>query len=195
MVALKLFNVSPGYRNRLVSNVLVSTFLWVLTGCETTSTGVVEVTGKVRPALTEWDVDVYQDPKGLLPWVPDMDIPVRYEVIAKLESNGTSGFTPGAVDDKTTQIVTDLKKQAAKLGANAIVIREVKIFEDIVERQTSGYENVRFPDGSIRRVEVPPQTYYERVMKVNVAADSVYLDWENVWAPAGQIGNDTVTSP
>ena len=31
-----------------------------------------------------------------------------------------------------TQIVTDLKKQAAKLGANAIVIREVKIFEDIV---------------------------------------------------------------
>ena len=32
-------------------------------------------------------------------------------------------------------------------------------------------------------------------MKVNVAADSVYLDWENVWAPAGQIGNDTANSP
>ncbi|MEC7906924.1 MAG: hypothetical protein VYC82_06835 [Verrucomicrobiota bacterium] len=192
---MKLFKVKPGFRNRVVMWIHVSTFLWILSGCESTSTGVVEVTGDVRPALTEWDVEVYQDPMGLLPWVPDMDIPARYEVIAKLESNGTSGFTPGAVDNKTTQIVTDLKKQAAKLGANAIVIREVKIFEDVVERQTSGYENVRFPDGSIRQVEVPPQTYYERVMKVNVAADSVYLDWENVWAPAGQIGNETANSP
>ena len=192
---MKLLNVRSGFRNRVVSWILVSIYLWILSGCESTSTGVVEVTGDVRPALTEWDVEVYQDPKGLLPWVPDMDIPVRYEVIAKLESNGTSGFTTGAVDNVTTQIVTDLKKQAAKLGANAVVIREVKIFEDVVERQTSGYENVRFPDGSIRQVEVPPQTYYERVMKVNVAADSVYLDWENVWAPAGQIGNETVNSP
>ena len=134
---MKLFNVRPGFGNRLVSCILVSTFLWILSGCESTSTGVVEVMGDVRPALTEWDVEVYQDPKGLLPWVPDMDIPVRYEVIAKLESNGTSGFTQGAVENKTTQIVTDLKKQAAKLGANAIVIREVKIFEDVVARQTS----------------------------------------------------------
>jgi|GEM_PF-850364 hypothetical protein len=185
------YNKNRDSRSRINFWAIVSIFLWILSGCESTSTGVVEVTGDVRPALTEWDVEVYQDPKGLLPWVPDMEIPVRYEVIAKLESSGTSGFTLGAADNKTAQIVTDLKKEAAKLGANAIIIREVKTFEDIVERQTSGYENVRFPDGSIRQVEVPPQVYYERVMKVDVAADSVYLDWENVWAPAGQIGNET----
>ena len=192
---MKLYSRKEESRRWITTLIIVSIFLWALSGCESTSTGVVEVTGDVRPALTEWDVEVYQDPKGLLPWVPDMEIPVRYDVIAKLESNGTSGFNPGAVDNKTTQIVTDLKKQAAKLGANAIIVREVKIFEDVVERQTSGYENVRFPDGSIRQVEVPPRIYYERVMKVNIAADSVYLDWENVWAPAGQIGNETTNTP
>ncbi|HCR31629.1 MAG TPA: hypothetical protein DIV79_16620 [Opitutae bacterium] len=192
---MKLYSRKEESRRWITTLIIVSIFLWALSGCESTSTGVVEVTGDVRSALTEWDVEVYQDPKGLLPWVPDMEIPVRYDVIAKLESNRASGFNPGAVDNKTTQIVTDLKKQAAKMGANAIIVREVKIFEDVVERQTSGYENVRFPDGSIRQVEVPPRTYYERVLKVNIAADSVYLDWENVWAPAGQIGNGISNTP
>ncbi len=192
---MKLYSRKEESRRWITTLIIVSIFLWALSGCESTSTGVVEVTGDVRSALTEWDVEVYQDPKGLLPWVPDMEIPVRYDVIAKLESNRASGFNPGAVDNKTTQIVTDLKKQAAKMGANAIIVREVKIFEDVVERQTSGYENVRFPDGSIRQVEVPPRTYYERVLKVNIAADSVYLDWENVWAPAGQIGNEISNTP
>ena len=192
---MKLYSRKEESRRWITTLIIVSIFLWALSGCESTSTGVVEVTGDVRSALTEWDVEVYQDPKGLLPWVPDMEIPVRYDVIAKLESNSASGFNPGAVDNKTTQIVTDLKKQAAKMGANAIIVREVKIFEDVVERQTSGYENVRFPDGSIRQVEVPPRIYYERVLKVNIAADSVYLDWEIVWAPAGQIGNEISNTP
>ena len=186
---MNMFNKREWSKRSVATLAIVFTILFLNSGCESSSTGVVEMTGDARAPLTEWDVEVYQDPKGLLPWVPDMEIPVRYDEIAKLESNGTTSFTAGAVDNKTTQIVTDLKKQAARMGANAIIIREVKVFEDVVQRQTSGYENVRFPDGSIRQVEVPVQTYYDRVLRVTIAADSVFLDWDTVWTGTGELGN------
>ena len=68
---MKLYSRKEESRRWITTLIIVSIFLWALSGCESTSTGVVEVTGDVRSALTEWDVEVYQDPKGLLPWVPD----------------------------------------------------------------------------------------------------------------------------
>lgn len=154
----------------------------LFSGCETTNSGSTQVTGKTRSALTEWDVDIYQDPAGLLPWVPDMNIPVKFEEVAKLESSGTAGTnSPTAIDDKTSQIVTDLKKRAAKMGANAIVIREVSVVEDVVEHRSSGYERVRYPDGSYGEIEAPVRISYQRVYKVTIKADSVFLDWNTVW--------------
>jgi len=154
----------------------------LFSGCETTESGTTEITGQRRKAVSEWDVDIYQDPVGLLPWVADMDIPAKYEQIAKLEAADTVGFNNRtAVDDKTTQMVFDLKKRAARLGANAIVVREVNIAEDVVERQSSGYETVRYPDGSIGQIDVPVVSSYERVFKITIVADSVFLDWNTVW--------------
>lgn len=168
--------------NRLIISVCVSLFSFAFVGCETTSSGVTEVTGKMRTPLTEWDVDVYQQPAGLLTWVLDMDIPTRYEQVARLEASATTqSSNPAAFDQKTNQIVTDLKKRAAKMGANAIVLKEVNMTEEIVEHQSSGYERVRYPDGSIREVEAPIRTSYSRIYKVTIIADSVFLDWDNVW--------------
>lgn len=166
----------------LVVSIFLAVGILVHTGCETTNSGTTRVTGKTRAALTEWDVDIYQNPAGLLSWVPDMDIPVKFEEVAKLESSGTTASnSPSAIDDKTMQIVTDLKKSAAKMGANGIVIREVNIVEDVVEHRSSGYERVRYPDGSYGEIEAPVRISYQRVYKVTIKADSVFLDWNTVW--------------
>ncbi len=167
---------------RLILCIFSGAVFLALLGCETTHSGSTQVTGQTRPALTEWDVDIYQDPPGLLAWIPDMEIPVNFEEVAKLESSGTTASnSPTAIDDKTAQIVTDLKKRAAQLGANGIVIREVAVAEDIVEHRSSGYETVRFPDGSYGEVEAPIRISYQRVFKVTIKADSVFLDWNTVW--------------
>ncbi len=167
---------------RTIFCLCVSLIPFVFSGCETTNYGTTEVTGQMRAPLTEWDVDIYQDPPGLLSWVLDMDIPTKYEKIASMESSGTSqSSNPRSIDEKTNQIVTDLKKRAAKMGANGIIIRGVNVAEDVVEHRSSGYETVRFPDGSYGEVEAPVRISYQRVYKVTIAADSVFLDWDQVW--------------
>ncbi len=168
--------------NRWIVWGCVSIFPLFFLGCETTNSGTTEVTGTMREPLTEWDVEIYQNPHGLLSWVPDMEIQVKFEQVAKMESSGTSSSSkPSAIEEKTYQIVADLKKRAARMGSNAIVIREVRVNEDVVEHRSSGYERVRFPDGSIREVEAPVRVSYSRVYKVTIAADSVFLDWNTVW--------------
>ena len=162
---------------------IVSILLFALSGCETTSSSTTQVTGKVRAAVSDWEVDVYQNPAGLLPWVLDMEIPTRFEQVAAMESEGNaSSSNPSAVEDATYRIVDDLKKKAARLGANGIIIRKVDVTEDIQEVRTGGnYQTVRYPDGSYREVYVPERVSYRRVYKVKIAADSVFLDWDNVW--------------
>ncbi len=168
--------------NQWIACISASIFPFLFVGCETTGSGMTEVTGTLRPPLTEWDVDIYQIPAGLLPWVPDMDIPAQYEQVARMESSGTSqSSNPASIDNKTSQMVSNLKKRAAKMGANAIIIREVTVNEKIVEHQSSGYERVRYPDGSIREVEAPVRISYSRVYEIRIAADSVFLDWNTVW--------------
>ena len=67
------------------------------------------------------------------------------------------------------------------MGANGIVFREVNVAEDVAERQLSGYENVHFPDGSIRQVKATVKISYQRIYKGMIKADSVFLDWNTVW--------------
>lgn len=165
-----------------ISGVLLVVGLLAFAGCETTNSGSTQVTGTTRAALTEWEVDIYQVPPGLLTWVPDMEIPVQFEEVAKLESSdSTISNSPNAIEEKTVQIVTDLKKRAARMGANGIIVREVSVAEDVIERRSSGYETVRFPDGSYGQVEAPVRISYERVYKITIKADSVFLDWNTVW--------------
>jgi len=167
---------------RSILGVFLTTGLLVWSGCETTNSGTTQVTGTTRPALTEWEVDIYQDPAGLLAWIPDMEIPVQFEEVAKLESSDTTiSNNPNAIDEKTVQIVTDLKKRAAQMGSNGIIVREVNVAEDVVERRSSGYETVRFPDGSYGQIEAPVRVSYQRVYKITIKADSVFLDWNTVW--------------
>ena len=176
-------------KNRLLVCLCLSFVMaLVFSGCETTSSGATDVTGQMRTPLTEWDVDVYQNTPGLLDWVLDMEIPTSFEQVATLESSATTqSSSQAALDQKTTQIVTDLKKRAARMGANAIVLKAVNMTEEIVEHQSSGYERVRYPDGTIREVEAPIRISYSRVYKVTISADSVFLDWDNVWTGEANI--------
>ena len=159
--------------------VFVLSFLFQ--GCETTDSGMTEVTGQLRTPVDESYVDIYQDPPGLVSWIPDMDIPTTYEQIAKMElSENSSSSRTTAIEDAVYNLVYSLKKRAARMGANAIVVRDVKVTEEVVEEKSSPYRTVRYPDGSLGQVEVPVTVSYRRVYKVTVSADSVFLDWDNV---------------
>ena len=159
----------------------VFVFSFLFQGCETTDYGMTEVTGQLRKPVDESYVDIYQDPPGLVSWIPDMNIPATYEQIAKMElSENSSSSRTTAIEDATYNLVYSLKKRAAKMGANAIVVREVKVTEEVVEEKSSPYRTVRYPDGSLGQVEVPVTVSYRRVYKVTVSADSVFLDWDNV---------------
>ncbi len=150
-------------------------------GCTTTDSGTTNVTGQLRPPVDESYVDLYQDPPGLLAWIPDMEIPTTYEQVAQMELSGSSPSNQtSAIENTTYNLVYGLKRRAAKLGANAIIIREVKISEEVVEQESSPYRTVRYPDGSIGEVEVPVTVSYKRVFKVTVLAESVFLDWNNI---------------
>jgi hypothetical protein len=85
-----------------------------VTGCATDS---VVVTGKVRPAISPAEVKVY--------WRP----PVTFEEIAILNTSKNSAFTTGG--QKTIdKVIAGLKEQAAKVGANGVIL------EGFSDRQT-----------------------------------------------------------
>lgn len=81
-------------------------FLCLLTwvGC---ATGSSIVTGTVRPAINSNDVKLYLDP------------PVEYETIGIVDASSEVKFSSQAATDRT---IKELKKQAAKIGANGILI-------------------------------------------------------------------------
>ncbi len=160
--------------------VFVLVIYFLVQGCTTTDSGTTQVTGQLRNPVDPSSVDIYQNPAGLIDWIPDMEIPTAFEQIATMELSDTaSNNQRQAIDNITYNLVYSLQRRAAKMGANGIVIREVKVSEDVVEEQSSPYRTVRYPDGSIGEVEVPVTVSYRRVLKVTVVADSVFLDWNN----------------
>jgi len=65
------------------------------------------VTGKTRPPITPEQVKIYLDP------------PAAYEVIGLVNASSDSGWTEqGSLD----YAMEELKKQAAKLGANGVLL-------------------------------------------------------------------------
>ena len=89
-------------------------FFWVITviaavvavGCATGST---IVTGTVRPAIDPAEVRIYFEP------------PSQYETIGIVEASSDVEFSTQAAQDR---VIEELKKQAAKIGANGVILME-----------------------------------------------------------------------
>ena len=76
----------------------------VLFGCASSS---VVITGQVRPAINSSEVTVYLDP------------PAQYETIGLIEASSDVEFSSQAAMDR---VINELKIQAAKIGANGILL-------------------------------------------------------------------------
>ena len=78
--------------------------LTVLYGC---ATGSAIVTGTTRPAIISSEVRIYLDP------------PSQYETIGIVEASSDVELSSQAAQDRT---INELKAQAAKLGANGVIL-------------------------------------------------------------------------
>ncbi len=78
--------------------------LLTMIGC---ATGSFIVTGNVRPATDPNEVKLYLEP------------PLEYETIGIVEASSEVGFSSQAATDRA---IEELKKQAAKIGANGLLI-------------------------------------------------------------------------
>jgi len=68
--------------------------------------------GKPRPPISVDQVTVYTQP------------PAKYEQIARLDSSSRSSFSFGA-QAKTNKVIERLKAEAAKLGANGVLLQGI----------------------------------------------------------------------
>ncbi|KAA0445766.1 MAG: hypothetical protein FXV80_02015 [Candidatus Thioglobus sp.] len=80
-------------------------FLTVLFGC---ATGSSIVTGKIRPAISPSEVKLY------------LESPIKYETIGIVEASSEVEFSSQAAQDRAIQ---ELKVQAARIGANGVLIK------------------------------------------------------------------------
>ncbi len=78
-----------------------------LAACATPNT--VIVTGTARPAIAPADVKIYSHP------------PPVFEEVAMLNASHSSMFTTGG-QQTVDKVIADLKDQAAKLGANGVIL-------------------------------------------------------------------------
>ncbi|GGP22301.1 MULTISPECIES: hypothetical protein [Silvimonas] len=78
--------------------------LSALFGC---ATGSSIVTGKTRPAVSPSQVNIYLDP------------PSQFETIGIVEASSEIEFSTQAAQDRA---INELKSQAAKLGANGVLL-------------------------------------------------------------------------
>jgi len=87
--------------SKIIACYLLAVFL---TGC---ATGSVVLTGTARPSTDPQSVKLYlQEPK-------------KYDVIGLVEASSDSGWTDQGSQDYA---VAELKKQAAKIGANGVLL-------------------------------------------------------------------------
>jgi uncharacterized protein YbjQ (UPF0145 family) len=81
--------------------------LAVLVGC---ATGSVIITGNVRSAIDPVEVKIY------------LELPSQYEIIGIVEASSDVEFSSQAAQDR---VITELKNQAAKIGANGVILINV----------------------------------------------------------------------
>lgn len=79
-----------------------------LTGCASSSV----IVGKVRPPITIAQVKIYLHP------------PKKYEEVAIIESSSEAGFAITS-QGKTNVVIERLKEEAAKIGANGILLSDM----------------------------------------------------------------------
>ena len=102
---LKYHKRQLGKPHIIVLNItIIIISLTALFGC---STGSSIVTGNVRPAIDPMAVKIYLTP------------PAKYETIAIVESSSDVGFSSQAAQNRA---IDRLKKEAAKLGANGVLL-------------------------------------------------------------------------
>ena len=89
---------------RVFNAIIAITLFIVMFGC---ATGSYILTGTARPAIDPITVKVYLTP------------PTKYETIAIVEASSDVGFSSQAAQNRT---IEKLKKQAAKLGANGMLL-------------------------------------------------------------------------
>jgi hypothetical protein len=89
---------------RIFKIIITLSFLSVLVGC---ATGSSIVTGKVKPAISPGEVKIYLDP------------PSQYDTIGIVEASSDVEFSTQAAQDR---VINELKAQAAKIGANGVVL-------------------------------------------------------------------------
>jgi len=88
-----------------ILNLIISfTLLITLLGC---ASGSHIITGKVRPAIKKSEVKLYLEP------------PKKYEIIGIVEASSEVEFSSQAAQDRA---IAELKSQAAKIGANGVLI-------------------------------------------------------------------------
>jgi len=88
-----------------ILNLIASlTLLMTLLGC---ASGSHIITGKVRPAINKKEVKLYLEP------------PKKYEIIGIVEASSEVEFSSQAAQDRA---IAELKLQAAKIGANGVLI-------------------------------------------------------------------------
>jgi len=80
----------------------------LLTGCASSSV----IVGKVRPPITIAQVKIYLHP------------PKKYEEVAIIESSSEAGFAITS-QGKTNVVIERLKEEAAKIGANGILLSDM----------------------------------------------------------------------
>ena len=91
-------------QSRTFRLVTLSTFALFLTAC---ASGSAIVTGNVRPATDPASVKLY------------LKEPRRYDIIGLVNASSDSGWTE---QDDVNYAIAELKKQAAKIGANGVLL-------------------------------------------------------------------------
>lgn len=94
-------------KNALPSFLIIAAII-VTAGCSTSSI----VVGKERPPLDPSQVKVYLSP------------PAHYEEIALISSNNAGG-SPFGEQAKINTVINRMKKEAARLGANGILLKQI----------------------------------------------------------------------
>lgn len=108
--------------NLLLGSLLIGLFVISLASCATAE-GYAVVTGVVRPETNAEDVKLYTE------------IPESCEVIGIVTASSGWGWTrQGSMD----YAMAELKKQAAKLGANGIVIENINQVSSVSRESVSG---------------------------------------------------------
>jgi uncharacterized protein YbjQ (UPF0145 family) len=91
-------------------------FSVLLSSCASNSSH--QVTGQARPAISPADVVVYSEP------------PLQFTEIATVKATSGASSTT-ANKDKTEEVITALKSEAAALGANGIILTMLEEDVDI----------------------------------------------------------------